>query len=82
MPPIMANSKDGQYQKDKYLAKISTYTVLMIKKLWLISYFQKIPQKIKYQYRDPITRNIDVKYETHGQKVISNINVLKMYVKV
>ena len=84
----MANSKDGQYQKDKYLAKISTYTVLVIKKLWLISFFLKIPQILRSKDLVPIEGSYHKEYwckiwnsGIHCQKVISNINVLKKVCK-
>ena len=90
MPPIMANSTDGQYQTDKYLAKISTYTVLMIEKLWLISFFwKKIPQILRSKDLVPTERSYHKEYwckiwnsRIHCQKVIGKINGLKKNVKV
>ena len=74
----MANSKDGQGHKNKYLdtgRKILSQEMLMCNMKALI--FK--PRK------GLITRNIHVKYQsssTHCSKVISNVKIFKKWVKL
>ena len=80
MPPIMANSNEGQDHKDKYFdtsKKILSKEMTISNMEALVSYFSEVmtnviffklvkcqDQKIKCLQKDLITRDIHVKYQS------------------
>ena len=92
MPPIMANSNEGQDHKDKYFdisrkilsQEMTMYNMEAFSILSLRSYdqchFFLIGQKIKYLQKDLIIRDIHLKYQrssTHCLNVISKDKIFK-----
>ena len=95
MPPIMANSNEGQDHKHKYFdtsRKLLSQEMTMCNMEALVSYFSEVmtnviffkfvksqDQKIKYLQKDLITRDIHVKYQTLALTIQKLLAILNFF---